>query len=138
MTFTNPAPAVGDAFGYRVAALDSRRMLIGAVNDSAGATNSGSAYLFNDQGTLLATIPNPTPATNDNFSRSLATVGSNGLLIGCPGDDTGTTNAGSVYLFNTNGALLVTFTNPAPAAGDQFGSSVAALGSDDHVGWSPR
>jgi hypothetical protein len=34
------------------------------------------------------------------------------------------------HLFNTNGALLFTFTNPTPAPNDLFGSALAAVGAD--------
>src|SRR6185437_110518 len=52
------------------------------------------------------------------------------VLIGAYQDDTGTQDAGVVHLFDTNGTLLVTFTNPAPALGKYFGISVTAIGSD--------
>jgi hypothetical protein len=76
------------------------------------------------------TFTNPTPAAGDSFGGSVAAVGSNRVLIGAELDDLGATNAGAVYLFRTDGTLLTTFTNPAPADGDRFGTSVAAVGSD--------
>ena len=60
----------------------------------------------------------------------MAAVGTDRVLIGAYGDDTGATDAGAAYLFSTNGALLTTFTNPTPAACDCFGYSVAAVGTD--------
>jgi hypothetical protein len=51
------------------------------------------------------------------------------VLIGAPYNSTGAAGAGSAYLFGTNGTLLTTFTNPIPATGDNFGTSVAAVGS---------
>jgi len=52
------------------------------------------------------------------------------VLIGSPGDRIGAFRDGAAYLFNTNGALLTTFTNPTPAEFDYFGNSVAAVGTD--------
>ena len=91
---------------------------------------------------LLRTFNNPTPAIDDNFGSSMAALGNDRLLIGARYDDTTTTNAGAVYLFHTNGALLTTFTNPIPAfifpcADEQFGSAIATLGSDRVVIGSP-
>ena len=80
--------------------------------------------------TLLTTIANPTPALRDRFGGSLATMGSDRLVIGASQDDTGNVNAGAVYLFSTTGTLLTTLTNPAPTYGDEFGCAVAAAGSD--------
>jgi hypothetical protein len=86
--------------------------------------------LFTTNGKLLTTFTNPTPAANDFFGSSLAAVGADKVLIGAPWDNTGGDNAGSVYLFNTNGTLLTTVNHPSPAAHNFFGWSIAALGSD--------
>ncbi len=129
-TFTNPTPAAGDFFGDSVAALGKDRVLIGAYGDDVGALDSGAAYLFGTNGTLLATFTNPTPAAGDNFGHSLVAAGTDKILIGAFSDNTGADDAGAAYLFNTNGTLLMTFTNPAPAAQDFFGCSLAAVGAD--------
>jgi hypothetical protein len=128
-TFANPTPA-GDFFGHSVAAVGSDQVLIGALRDNTGAASTGAAYLFSTNGTLLTTFTNPTPAAFDIFGGSVAAMGSDRVLIGAYLDDTGALDAGTVYLFSTNGALLTTFTNPTPAAFEQFGVSVAAVGSD--------
>jgi hypothetical protein len=128
-TFTNPAPAVGDAFGIAVAALGTDRILIGAFADDTGATNAGIAYIFTTNGTRLITFTNPAPAFSDRFGAAVAAVGADKVLIGAYSDDTGATNAGAAYLFGTNGTLLTTFTNPAPTRDDLFGLAVASVGS---------
>jgi hypothetical protein len=121
LTITNPTPAGSDYFGTFVAAVGSDRVLI-------GASGAGAAYLFSMDRTLLATFNNPTPPESDNFGSSVAVVGSGRVLIGAAGS---ATDAGVAYLFSTNGVLLTTFTNPTPGTPpDNFGSSVAAVGSD--------
>jgi hypothetical protein len=73
--FNNPTPATGDAFGYAVAGLDAERVLIGAYSDDAGAVDSGTAYLFRRQSpTLLLTLTNPAPNTDDRFGFAVANV----------------------------------------------------------------
>jgi len=129
-TITNPAPAAGDYFGNSVAGLGTDKIIVGAYSDDAGTNNAGSAYLYDTSGVLLTTITNPAPAANDYFGYSVAGLGTDKILVGANQDDAGAVNAGSVYLYNTNGVLLVTITNPAPAANDYFGCSVAGLGSD--------
>jgi len=131
-TFTNPTPAHYDYFGWAVGIVGSDRLLIAAPYDSTGAAGSGAAYLFRTDGAWLATFTNPTPATGDGFGWAVGAVGYDRVLVGAPYADTGTLDAGAAYLFSTDGTWLCTFTNPTPANGDTFGSSVAAVGSE-HV-----
>jgi len=136
LTIPNPAPADGDRFGASLAALGGN-ILVGAHWDNpGGVTHAGSAYLFDGAtGALLLTIPNPTPAAGDYFGARVAAVGGN-ILVGAIGDQPGgVAYAGSAYLFDgTTGALLQTIPNPTPADGDQFGTSVAAVGGNILVG----
>jgi hypothetical protein len=134
VTFTNPTPAVHDEFGWCVVAVGTDRVLIAAPGDDTGATDVGAAYLFRANGTLLTIFTNPAPNSTPtplvSFGSSVAVVGTDQVLIGSPWNNTGANHTGAAYLFSTNGTLLTTFTNPAPAAYDNFGRSVAALGSD--------
>ena len=130
-TFTNPTPEVEDYFAQAVATLGSDRVLIAASNDGTGAPGAGAVYLFHTNGTLLTTLTNPVPGTNDFFGTAIAAVGSTRILVGASYDDTSGDNVGTAYLFSTNGALLVTFTNPPPSLGNNnFGQAAAALGED--------
>ena len=133
-TFNNPSPAIGDIFGNSVS-LSGTSALIGAYLDDTGASNAGSAYLFNTTtGALLQTFNNPSPASGDSFGNSVSLSGTL-ALIGTPFDDTGASNAGSAYLFNTTtGALLQTFNNPSPASNDNFGNSVSVSGTSALIG----
>lgn len=80
--------------------------------------------------TLLTTITNPTPAAYDNFGAFVTAVGNDRVLIGAPSDNTKGTIAGAAYLYTFNGVLLTSFYSPAPASYENFGSAVAAVGSD--------
>jgi hypothetical protein len=53
------------------------------------------------------------------------------IAVGAPGDEAGGVGgAGAVHLFDAStGALLRTIPNPEPAAGDEFGYSVATVGA---------
>jgi FG-GAP repeat len=133
-TFQKPTPVVGDNFGSEVVTFGNN-ILIAAPLDDTGATDAGAAYLFDSvTGTLLRTFQNPTPAAGDRFGSSLAVVGNN-ILIGAPLDDTGATDAGVAYLFDSvTGNLLRTFLRPNPGVGDNFGSSGAASGDNILIG----
>jgi hypothetical protein len=79
-------------------------VLISAYGYAVGVSQVGRAYLFDTNGVLLTTFTNPSPASVQAFGFSVATVGSDLVLIGSGG--------GGPFLFNTNGKLLTTFTKP--------------------------
>jgi hypothetical protein len=89
--------------------------------------------LFNTNGALLKTFTKPGPLAGYHFGESIAAVGTDRILIGSPYDDLGATNAGAAYLFDTNGTLLTTFTNPTPAVSDLFALSIAVSGTNTVV-----
>jgi hypothetical protein len=127
-------PATNDRFGVSVTTVGNN-VLVGAYMDSTAASGAGAAYLFDGStGALLHTFVDPGRAADDNFGIAVAAVGNN-CLVSAYHDDTGATDSGVVYLFDgTTGALLQTFLNPTPAAGDWFGMSVAAVGNNVLVG----
>ncbi|HAA33557.1 MAG TPA: hypothetical protein DCE56_44800, partial [Cyanobacteria bacterium UBA8553] len=71
----------------------------------------------------------------DLFGWSVAGVGTN-VLIGAPFADQGAvTDAGRAYLFNsTTGTLLQSLNNPNPLPFDNFGYSVAGVGTNVLIG----
>lgn len=129
-TLSNPSAAVSDSFGEAVAAVGTDRLLIGAPGDSTGALGAGSAYLYNLSGTLLQTINNPTPFDLEGFGKSVTGVGSDRIVIGAPEEGSSVPGAGAVYVYDLNGALLQTITNPAPVVTGGFGSLVVAAGNN--------
>lgn len=129
-TITNPTPAHWDYFGNSVVAVGPDRILVGAYEDDSAATNAGAVYVFNTNGTLLLTITNPTPAVDDSFGARMAMLGNDRVVISASRDHTAGTEAGAAYVFNVNGTLLHTLTNPAPATGDLFGFRLATFGSE--------
>jgi len=128
-TFTNPTPASVFGFGSSIAAVGSDRVLIGAEGYDFGVTNSGAAFLFSTNGVLLTTLTNPNPG-NHLFGHSVTAALKDKLVVGAPRSDPTQGNSGAAYLFNTNGVLLLAFTNPNPATVDNFGWSVVAVGND--------
>jgi hypothetical protein len=128
-TFLNPTPENSDLFGYSVS-ISGNNVLIGTPNDSAGASNAGSAYLFDaTSGSLLQTFLNPTPAISQSFGQSVA-ISNNNVLVGAPNGGNGT-----AYLFDaTTGSLLQTFLDPTPLSGGSFGFSVAISNDNALIG----
>jgi FG-GAP repeat len=84
--------------------------------------------------TFTQTFLNPTPAPNDFFGNTVAISGQN-VLIGAPGDDSGATDTGAAYLFDSvTGNLLQSFFDPTPDADDAFGSTLAIFGNTVLIG----
>jgi len=131
-TLANPSPSTGDYFSFALTSLGTDKLLIGAYGEDAGGTDSGRAYLFHTNGTLMTTLTNPAPGISNWFGYSVATIPPDKLIVGAPNNDTAGSNAGAAYLFSTNGTLLSTFLKPQAAPGDSFGISVAAIGTS-HV-----
>jgi hypothetical protein len=92
-TITNPAPAVEDYFGTRVAAHGTDRVLIGALYDNLGATDAGTAYLFSIPG-----LPAPPSLTVQRTTNS--------VVVSWPAAATG-----FVLQQNTNGLNSVNWSN---------------------------
>lgn len=128
-TFINPAPVVGSALGGSVVGVGSDRMLISAQGNKVDGVNAGMAYLFDLGGKVLATFTNPAPRQSPGFGEGLAVVGGDRVLIGAFFNDTGTGagTTGAAYLFDTNGTLLATHSNPTPGPRDRYGYAIASL-----------
>jgi hypothetical protein len=142
LTITNPTPAVADWFGHRIAVLGNDLVVIGAPDDDSTGLSSGSAYVFSLNGTLLATINNPTPGVGDRFGLRVAPFGNDGVIIGAPQDN----GVGSVHLFSVPASpaapsLTIQFTSsntvtvswPSPSTGFVLQQNTNGVSS---VNWS--
>jgi len=130
--------AAGDRFGWSVA-VGSGRIVVGARLDDDLGSDSGSAYIFDLDGTQLAKITASDGAAFDYFGWSVA-VGSGRIVVGAWSDDDAGSNSGSAYIFDLDGNQIAKITASDGAAGDFFGYSVAvgsgrivvgAYGDDD-------
>jgi hypothetical protein len=115
--------AVSDLFGYSVAA-GSGRIVVGAYGDDDNGGSSGSAYIYDLDGSNEVKITASDGAANDYFGESVA-VGSGRIVVGAYSDDDNATGSGSAYIFDLDGNQLTKITASDPAAFDYFGYSVA-------------
>jgi hypothetical protein len=129
-----PDSAPGDRFGCSVS-LEGDSLVIGALG---AQSRMGAVYVFSrnpDGWQLEAELRAPNGAPGDMFGRSVAHQGP-ALVIGAEGANAAT---GSIYVFGRSGNAWNLFTQVTPAdgePGDQFGGSVAVLGSLVAVGSS--
>ncbi len=125
-------PMTNSANGYfgRSIDTDSTIGIVGAhANRNANFVRTGAAYIYDlTTGNLLHSLFNPGGVVNDFFGTSVAISG-NYAAVGCSFDDTGSSNAGSVFVFIvSDGGLFRTFNHPVPASGDRFGGRVSMSG----------
>lgn len=127
----NPTPASSDWFARSIS-MSGSRVIINAWLDNTGATDAGSAYVYDlagtTPGTPVLTLNNPEPAVSDEFGSDVAISGTR-ILVSASIDDAGAVDSGSVYLYDLLNATpqtpVATFYNPTPGVQDQFGSSIA-------------
>lgn len=134
-------PAEGssfDWFGVSVS-VDGGRALIGASRDRANVVDSGSAYVFDFDGTSWVKTAELAPAdgaSDDRFGTSVSLSG-NRALIGASQDDASGEDSGSAYIFDFDGESWSETAKLTPADGaerDQFGISVSLSGDRALVG----
>ena len=121
--------ATSDWFGYSVAISDTK-VVVGARRDDDLGDNSGSAYVYNADGTGEVKITASDGAIGDQFGWSVA-ISDTHIVVGTPDNDDAGGDSGSVYVYNTDGTGEVKITASDGAADDNFGRSVAV--SDTHV-----
>ena len=117
--------ATSDDFGHAVA-IGSNKIVVGAPTDDDGASNTGSVYVYNLDGTGEVKITASDAAQDNKFGAAVA-VGGNKIYVGAAfGDDTGTTNnSGSMYIYNLDGTGEVKIPNPEGDSNARFGASMA-------------
>jgi len=129
--------SASDFFGESLA-IDGNYTIVGArLEDDAGGTSSGKAYIFNvTTGALLRTLDNPNAfdtSASDYFGYSVAISGNYAIVGAYLEDDSGGTSSGKAYIYNvTTGALVHTLDNPnayGTSVSDNFGYSVGILGN---------
>jgi hypothetical protein len=141
-TIENPDPdgaSYTDYFGYSVSMYDNR-VIIGAYQEDAINTDSGSAYIYKTtlgdwtDTTLERTLVNPNPATgntDDEFGTSVA-INDTYAIVSAPQEYDANPNAGKVYVFSiATGNLERTIDNPnaySSTSLDEFGNSLAMYG----------
>ena len=118
--------AMTDNFGISVA-IGSNKIVVGANLDDDDGQSSGSAYVYNLDGTGEVKITASDAAAADEFGKSVA-VGGNKVYVGASREDTGASDSGSVYIYNLDGSGESKIPNPEGDGNSRFGASMA-LGS---------
>jgi len=128
-TIQSPEPYAGAQFGHMVTFNDGILIVSdkNAIIEGAGAV--GRAYVYDSEGTLMATLQAPEPEDVQLFSYSMDVSGDIiviGQNKGAGGREFGTKM--DVYVFKPDGSLLTTLQSPTPEEQIAFGVAVAVDG----------
>jgi len=126
-------PESGANFGRRVSINGAGDVAIisAHVDDGAGTTNSGAAYIFTNSGGWSETaklLPSD-PEASASFGQSVSinAAGDVAIISAHTDDGAGTTNSGAAYIFTNSGGWSETakMLPSDPEANANFGNSVA-------------
>jgi hypothetical protein len=122
ITVQASTPVSNSDFGGSVA-IHSKYIIVGCPIISAN-----QVYLYNHDGTGETILVGPEVDTNIYFGYSIAVV-HNKLIVGAYGEDTGTTNSGSIYMYDLSAAnianSMIKISNPDTTLNGYFGKNVA-------------
>jgi len=134
--------AAFDNFGRSVAVSGDTAVVGAYLDDHAGGTDAGSAYVFIRIGAVWmqqAKLIASDAAAVDNFGFSVAVSGDTAVVGAILDDHTSLMDVGSAYVFVRAGTVWtqqakLTFASGGVMASDQFGWSVAVSGDTALVG----
>ena len=132
--------AAGDNLGKSVS-IDGDYSIVGANGDDFNGDNSGSAYIYYNNGTNWVEQQKLTASDSNNGDEfgSAVAISGNYAIIGSSYDDDNGENSGSAYIFFNNGTNWVEqqkLTASDSNNGDEFGSAVAISGNYAIIGSS--
>jgi hypothetical protein len=129
-----------DQFGFSVAISGDTAVVGAYLDDNAGGSDAGSAYVFVRSGTVWtqqAKLTPTDPGGNDWLGSAVAIDGDT-IVVGAQRDDNaGGQNAGSAYVFVRSGTVWTQqakLTASDGAAQDRFGIAVALQGDTAVIG----
>ncbi len=126
LSIPDPDNKDGDQFGYAVASIGGN-ILVGAPNAQVSGAQTGKVYLFDTQGRLLQTIPDPSPNDGDQFGFAITEL-DNQIIVGSPLHVDNQIRSGSVFVFDdTTGKELVSIHDPDAKDGDLFGFALTPI-----------
>lgn len=122
-TVTASDGASSDRFGQYIS-ISSGKILISSPLDDDTASASGSAYMYDLDGSNEIKINASDPTSNDYFGQK-SNIGQGRIVVGAWGDDDRGSSSGSAYIFDLKGTQLTKLTAPDGSSNDAFGYDCA-------------
>ena len=94
-----------DRFGSSVDISDNY-VIVGAWGDDDDGSTSGSAYIYNLDGTNERKVTASNAGASDRFGYAVA-VGANIAIVGAPFEDADANNAGAIYRFTLDAVNII-------------------------------
>ena len=134
-TIQPPTPGIYHWFG-RAIAVSGRTIVIGEVvtGQSYGPVGPSKVYLFDIDGSLLATLHPQDPESAINYGNTVDIQGGVIAVGDSWAEVDGKVKAGRVYLYDREGNLLRTIQAPEPQEAAHFGSWVDISGDKIAIG----
>ena len=137
VTLNSGAPTANERMGHHAVAVDGDQVLSGGNLSDVDGPDVGIAWIHSVAGgPPTVTFRSPDTSGGNRFGFDVDFLGTSKVLIGSPGspDGDGNPGRGRVYVMDrATGALLTTVENPTSDFDDQFGWSVAAVGTDRFI-----
>ena len=128
--------ATSDRFGSSVS-ISGDRILVGSVFDDDNGSNSGSAYVYDWNGSswVETKLVASDAVASGRFGQSVSVSGDR-ILVGALLDDNNGNGSGSAYVYDWDGSTWIESKIIASdgAANDYFGSSVSVSGNHILIG----
>jgi cysteine-rich repeat protein len=103
-SFVSQSPDPGARFGAALAVADGM-LAVGAPGASQLAVGAGVVSVFDvETGTLVRVLQKAMPQPADGFGTAVAVAGHR-VFVGTPGDDAGTVDGGTTYVFDGDGVI---------------------------------
>ncbi|MEX0902321.1 MAG: carboxypeptidase regulatory-like domain-containing protein [Pseudohongiellaceae bacterium] len=127
LSIDNPTPADFDDYGSAVATTSSDDLIISARFLDTNALDEGSVFVHDGiDGSLLWQVTNPLADANGHFGTTLAGTPQGHVVVGAANDDSGESNSGRVFVFDSlTGELIKVIDNPTPTMNVNFGQGLA-------------
>ena len=123
--------ADNDYLARWIIAVGNNKIVIGSSYDDDNGSSSGSAYVYDLDGTNELKLTASDASASDSYGRAVA-IGNNKIAVGSPFDDVGAPNSGSVYVYNLDGTGEIKINASDRATGDYFGIALD-IGNDKIV-----
>ena len=130
---SNPESSDDGQWGTAVAAI-GENVLISSLFEDGQEEDAGAVYLFDTDGNQIRRFVSPDQTPRGLFGRYISVLDDETFVVGAYAESHDASEAGRVYVFNIDGALVGRLENPNPTSRDLFGIHVSKAGDDILVG----
>ena len=125
VTLQAPEPKSLGRFGVETTLFEGGLIVGTNLADVGDIGSAGKAYIYDSNWVLTTTIPSPTPREAETFGKQLDAYGDRIVISNDRATIDGLDERGAVFLFDTDGSLILELQMPVPGKWQQFGAEVS-------------